>query len=103
MMGTGGSKVSRNGIDYWTTGTPPRRYQVIGTVTDSRNEMADGGHAIGSPTIAKKVLNAGGNAVIVQSVSETGSQGATGLLGLLTTNNMKTTTTMIAIRYLPAE
>ena len=63
QVGTGGTRIVKNGIDYWTSGTPPRRYQVIGMVQDRRDETWDGGHAIGSPSIAAKVRKAGGDAV----------------------------------------
>ena len=65
--GEGGAKITQNGIDYWTMGTPPRRYQIIGFVQDKRDENQDGGRAIGSPSIAKQVKAAGGNAVIIES------------------------------------
>lgn len=101
--GTGGTKVTRNGIDYWTTGTPPRRYQIIGEVTDKRDEKSDGGHAIGSPSIARKVKKAGGDAVIMQSQTERGNPSSGGLFGLLVTGGVKTMTTMTVIKYLPAD
>ena len=40
--GEGGTRIQKNGIDYWTSGTPPRRYQVIGMVQDKRDEEWDG-------------------------------------------------------------
>ena len=43
QIGSGGTKVTANGIDYWTTGTPPRRYQVLEISTDARKDrLADG-------------------------------------------------------------
>lgn len=36
--GEGGTKITKNGIDYWTSGTPPRQYEVIGMVQDRRDE-----------------------------------------------------------------
>lgn len=63
--GRGGTKINKNGIDYWTTGTPPRRYQVLGIITDKR---AMGckicGDAIGSPAVANATKEAGGDAVV---------------------------------------
>ena len=32
FMGTGGTKRTVDGIDIWTTGTPPQRYKIIGTI-----------------------------------------------------------------------
>lgn len=104
QVGTGGTKITKNGIDYWTTGTPPRRYQIIGFVQDKRDETWDGGHAVGSPNIAKKVRKAGGDAVIIQSQDEAGKAGSygTGLLGgLFMGGGSKTVTRMLVIKYLP--
>lgn len=98
--GTGGTKITKNGIDYWTSGTPPRRYQVIGLVTDKRDEEWDGGKAIGSPRLAGKVKKAGGNAVIVQSQTEGGATGGAGIGGIFALGGSKTMTTMLVVRYL---
>lgn len=106
-QGEGGTKVAKNGIDYWTTGTPPRRYQIIGFVQDRRDEFWDGGQAIGSPKIAKKVKAAGGDAVIIQTQEEAGQSG-----GLASGNQFyawgmsggsKTITRMLVVKYLPDE
>jgi hypothetical protein len=109
--GEGGTKLTKHGIDYWTSGEPPRRYQVIAMVQDKRDEMWDGGHAIGSPSIASKVKSAGGDAVIVQSENEAGhgggfSSGSGGLgwlFGLGMSGGSKTVTRMLVVKYLPDE
>jgi hypothetical protein len=105
--GEGGTKITKNGIDYWTTGTPPRRYQIIGFVQDKRDELMDSGHAIGSPSIGAKVKKAGGDAVIVESQEEAGKTGgygsATGFFGFLAMGGSKTITRMLVIKYLPDE
>jgi hypothetical protein len=105
VTGTGGTKITKNGIDYWTSGTPPRRYQVVGMVTDKRDEQWDGGHAIGSPSIAKKVKAAGGDAVIVQSQNEAGHTGGygfgSGFAAFLAMGGSKTMTAMLVVKYLP--
>jgi hypothetical protein len=102
--GEGGTKITKNGIDYWTSGTPPRQYEVIGMVQDRRDEAWDGGNAIGSPSIAKKVRAAGGDAVIMQAQNETGSSGgygsATGTFGFMAMGGSKTITTMLVVKYL---
>lgn len=106
VEGTGGTKITKNDIDYWLTGTPPRRYQIIGYVQDKRDETWDGGHAIGSPGIAKRVKRAGGDAVIIQSQDEAGKAGSAGtgwLGGFFAGGGSKTITTMLVIRYLPDE
>lgn len=105
--GEGGTRIQKNEIDYWTSGTPPRRYQVIGMVQDKRDEEWDGGHAIGSPSIADKVKKAGGNAVIIQSQEEAGKSGGAGYagngFGFLALGGSKTVTSMIVVKYLPDE
>lgn len=104
VEGTGGAKITKNGIDYWTTGTPPRKYQIIGYVQDKRDEEWDGGGAIGSRNIANKVKKAGGNAVIIQSQEEAGSTGSFGtgqIGGLFLGGGSKTITRMVVVKYLP--
>ena len=106
-VGNGGTRIAKNGIDYWTSGTPPRRYQVIGLVQDKRDETWDGGHAIGSPSIAEKVKKAGGDAVIVQSQEEAGRTGGygsgSGAFAFLAMGGSKTITSMLVVKYLPED
>jgi hypothetical protein len=106
-QGEGGTKITRNGIDYWTTGTPPRRYQVIGFVQDRRDEFWDGGQAIGSPSIARRVRAAGGDAVVVQTQEEAGQSGGFASGGPFYAWGMsggsRTITRMLVVRYLPEE
>jgi len=107
VQGEGGTKITKNGIDYWTTGTPPRRYQIIGFVQDKRDETWDGGQAIGSPSIAKKVKKAGGDAVVVESQEEAGKSGGGGaanqFFGWFAAGGSKTITRMLVVKYLPEE
>lgn len=66
--GRGGTKVAKNGIDYWTTGLPPHRYQILGIITDKRcigSKLC--GDPVGSPAIAEAAKAAGGNAVLFMS------------------------------------
>ncbi len=104
--GEGGTKITKNGIDYWTSGKPPRRYQVIGRITDRRSEEWDGGHAVGSPTVAKKVKQAGGSAVIMLEQNDVGagSSGAGSVAGgwgsFFSMGGTKTTTTFVVVKYI---
>lgn len=104
--GEGGTKIAKNGIDYWTSGKPPRRYQVIGRITDRRSEEWDGGHAVGSPTVAKKVKQAGGSAVIMLEQNDVGAgtSGGGSVAGgwgsFFSMGGTKTTTTFIVVKYL---
>lgn len=110
-IGDGGSKITKNGIDYWTSGKPPRCFHVIGHVTDRRNEDMDGGHAVGSPRIARLTKQAGGNAVILinQNDVAAGSSGFgavygygwSGLFGsMFTVGGTKTMTAFVVVKYL---
>lgn len=100
-IGEGGTKLTKNGIDYWTSGTPPRQYKVIGLITDKRDEQWDGGHAVGSPKVARLVRDAGGDAVIISSQTEGGATGGGGFGGIFALGGSKTMTTMVVVKYLP--
>ena len=63
--GQGGSRTTKDGVDFWTIGDPPRRYQVIGIIRDNRGTGLVHGNAIGSSGIAKKVRSVGGDAVVL--------------------------------------
>ncbi len=64
ITGNGGTRVTKYGIDYWTSGSPPRRHQVIGMIEDNREIPWLDGSAVGSKAIAKQVKKAGGDAVV---------------------------------------
>ena len=109
--GQGGSRTTANGIDFWTTGDPPRRYQIIGIIRDNRGTGAFFGNAIGSSGIAKKVREVGGDAVILmnQTSSITGvwSQGQASTSGNQTYGSglaipiEERVTTFAVVKYLP--
>lgn len=65
VQGTGGTRVTSEGVDFWTNGTPPRRYKVIGVINDKRGTGAFSGKAVGSKNIAQLARKAGGDALIV--------------------------------------
>ena len=65
IEGQGGSRTIKDGVDFWTIGDPPRRYQVIGIIRDNRGTGLVHGNAIGSSGIAKKVRSVGGDAVVL--------------------------------------
>ncbi len=64
-VGSGGTRVDKNGIQYWTQGAPVRPFRVLGIFDDSRKDRWWDGDAIGSKSIAKKVAELGADAVIV--------------------------------------
>lgn len=100
--GTGGTKITENGIDYWTTGTPPRQYQVLGILTDARKDRRADGHVLGSKSVARRTLEAGGNAVIFNDadskLSGVGGYAGNGFFAGRTIN--RTTTHLIVVKYL---
>jgi len=109
QVGHGGTKVAARGIDFWTMGSPARKFQVLGVITDERNDKPItkilGGDAVGSRGIASKVLQAGGNAVIVIDQNDR-SGGIAGFVswGQFTNFGARqvrvTKTQMLVIRYL---
>lgn len=100
--GRGGTRVTRNGVDFWSNGTPPRRFQVIGMMEDRRGNGVLAGEIIGSASIAKATRKAGGDAVIVLS----SNVHSAGVVGGVSNGNFwagsveKRTTQLIVIKYL---
>jgi hypothetical protein len=66
LVGQGGASTNVSGIDLWIVGTPPRKYRVIGYITDSRPAgpliMATRNGAL-----AAKVRAAGGDGLIMSA------------------------------------
>jgi hypothetical protein len=113
QTGQGGAKIVKNGIDYWTNGSPPRRFQILGILTDARSNRPFDGSAIGSKSVAKVAIDAGGDAVILGDRNSH-------VVGVSHENNLnfsgnsafgsgfsrvvrRTTTQILVIKYLPAE
>jgi hypothetical protein len=68
QQGNGGEKKSVNGVDFWSNGAPPRKFKIIGYVTDSRLKSGLIGMIRMSgrnSSIAKEAKKAGGDAVIL--------------------------------------
>jgi hypothetical protein len=107
--GQGGTKINKHGIDFWTSGAPYGRFQVLGVYIDERTDKLFAGDAIGSKSIAKKVLKWGGNGVIV--LGRDSRYGGTNVLvndlgaGAFATSNSfnKVTTQLVVVKYLPSE
>jgi hypothetical protein len=101
QSGTGGTKITKDGVDFWTTGTPPRRYRILGVLTDSRYE-AWGKKAVGSGGVARRIRELGGDAVVVLD-REDRSDGAYVLpMGpsVIGGEDVKTVTQLQVIKYL---
>lgn len=86
--GEGGNKTTVNGIDFWENGAPPRKFQVLGTLTDERHATGLVGMVRMSgleKDIAAAAKKAGGDAVIlveegkrVVGLASTGNRSMTG-------------------------
>lgn len=61
--GEGGTKFTVDGVDFWTTGSPPRQYRILGILTDTRRDKRIAAASF-APDIAERVAEVGGNAVI---------------------------------------
>jgi hypothetical protein len=70
--GQGGARTTIDGIDIWDQGEPPRRYQILGTITDTRCNC-DGWFqkhiSVLNSDIAKTAKQAGGDAAILDKAS----------------------------------
>lgn len=65
VEGNGGSHTAKDGIDFWSLGDPPRRYQIIGIIRDKRGTGAFSGDAVASSKIARMVREVSGDAAIL--------------------------------------
>lgn len=68
--GQGGERKTVDGVDFWMRGDPPRRYQIVGSLTDERHKTGLFGLIRMSSLesdIAKAAKAAGGDAVILEA------------------------------------
>lgn len=108
--GRGGTKVTKDGIDFWTTGEPPRRFQVLGVLTDKRGTGLFAGDAVGAPSVVKRIQELGGSAAIVlnQKSQQAGTwySGSASAYGNSAYGSgfavpvMKATTQLLVVKYL---
>lgn len=67
--GQGGERKTVNGVDFWMRGKPPKRFKVLGSITDRRHESGIFGAIRMSELdadIAKTAKAAGGDAVMLE-------------------------------------
>jgi len=67
-QGHGGEKKVVDGVDFWLSGSPPRRFQVLGSIEDERHKTGLFGALSMSGLendIARQARSAGGDAVIL--------------------------------------
>ena len=78
--GQGGAKKTVDGIDFWSDGAPPRKFKLLGFITDTRLKTGLIGKMRMSgleSSIAKQAKSAGGDAVILIS-ADTETKGYVG-------------------------
>lgn len=109
QTGSGGTKLERDGIEYWTKGTPHRTYLLIGVIKDTRPNNVLNPDALGSKGTSKYVRRLGGDAVIVsrKDVLDGGERLVTTKYGNTTTTQVIRdefiVTEMIVIKYINDE
>jgi hypothetical protein len=96
--GEGGTRVQNAGIDFWTSGTPPHRYRILGVLTDARPSGGFGSDLTKSQALAKRIKDVGGDAAIVLG-EETKTTGAVSLGNGLTALAQERTTRLMVVHY----
>jgi len=65
ILGTGGASKKVDGVDIWVDGTPPRKFQVIGFIEDSRPGRGPA-MAARNKALASKAKANGGDGVLLR-------------------------------------
>ena len=71
--GQGGERKTVDGVDFWMRGNPPRRYKILGSLSDERHETGLFGAIRMSSLesdIAEAAKAAGGDAVILEKARD---------------------------------
>lgn len=71
--GRGGNMKVVDGVDFWLDGSPPRRFQILGSIVDERHKTGlIGAMAMSNleQDIAKRAHAAGGDAVILTDAQD---------------------------------
>jgi hypothetical protein len=64
LIGTGGASENVSGIDFWVEGTPPKKFQIIGVISDNR-PSGPIAMAARNGQIAALVKKKGGDAILL--------------------------------------
>ncbi len=104
-IGTGGTSIGRDGVEFWTSGTPARRFEILGTLSDTRSSTLASRDSVGSASLARQARSLGADGLIVASRRHRrdGSVGGwTGgdTISLSGSRVSLTTTTFVVVRYL---
>lgn len=94
--GQGGTKITTESVEFWTSGSPPHRYRILGVLTDSRGSGLLSGSVTGSG-VAKHVRALGGDAAIIlsQDSQVRGAIISSGVVGVARRN----TTQLLIVKY----
>lgn len=103
--GTGGTSIARDGVEFWTSGTPARRFEILGTLSDTRASGVTSPDPVGSASLARQARRLGGDGLILASRSErrdgfVGVWSAGQSFGPTGNRVNYTTTTFVVVRYL---
>jgi hypothetical protein len=69
ILGNGGASKKVDGIDIWVDGTPPKKFQIIGFMEDSRPGRGPA-MAARNRALASKAKEHGGDAVLLRDVEK---------------------------------
>jgi hypothetical protein len=83
LIGQGGASMRMNGVDLWLTGSPPRKFYILGYIQDAR-PGGPGPMSMRNYRLTQKAQEAGGDGVLV--LSDTSQY-----MGTITTGNAFTT------------
>ena len=103
--GTGGTSLARDGVEFWTSGTPARRFEILGTLIDTRSSGVTSPDPVGSASLAREARALGADGLILASRS-TRREGSVGgwtggdTISLAGARVTLTTTTFVVVRYL---
>ncbi len=103
--GTGGTSIARDGVEFWTSGTPARRFEILGTLQDTSDSTVTDPTTVGSASLARQARALAGDGLILASRNER-SDGFTGgwsggdTIGIRGNRISYTTTTFVVVRYL---
>lgn len=103
--GTGGTSVAREGVEFWTNGTPPRRFEILGTLSDTRSSGPAAHDSVGSASLARQVRALGGDGLIlanrfVRGDGFVGGWSGGDTIGLSGFRSNFTTSVFVVVRYL---
>src|SRR6516165_1536965 len=67
LVGQGGASRQVQGLDVWVVGTPPRPYQIVGYIQDSRYEGNWPSSSLLATAVVTRARAAGADAVVINS------------------------------------